>query len=141
MSLARDEAAKRQAEANAERSQYDNNELDVVTRYELAKRQRDAAAHSLRAAEQDMARELDSLFNMGNSMERVMILIGEPDKEAIKRMRKLAKSAEGELEANHQLTRHPNRTGPDSRLEAVRRTPAKPHPPATVVREDQPIAH
>lgn len=91
-SRARDDAARRQASANSVRTKHDEEELETITRYDLAKVRRAEASQNLSAAEHDMACELENLAAMGNSIERIMVLIGESDKESIKRIRKLSKS-------------------------------------------------
>ena len=90
---AREAAAKRQEAANAARTEYDTKELETLTRLDLARHRRDEAAENLAAAEREMANEIEHLFGMGNSLDRVLTLSGESDKDTIKRMRKLAGSS------------------------------------------------
>ncbi len=90
-SQAEDAAAKQQELANADRNRQDAEEREILTRLFLAQRRRDEAAKNLASAEHDMAHEVEALFRMGNSVERVVILIGETDKETIRRLRRLAK--------------------------------------------------
>lgn len=92
-SRAREDAAKRQAAANSARTKHDQEELETITRYDVAKLRRAEASQNLRAAEHDMACELENLFAMGNPIERVMVLVGEKEKESIRRIRKLGKSS------------------------------------------------
>jgi hypothetical protein len=70
--------------------EYDTEELETMTRFDLARHRRDEAFETLATAEREMANELERLFKMGNTLERIQILAGEPDKDAIKRLRKLA---------------------------------------------------
>jgi hypothetical protein len=89
-SQARDAALKRQESANAARSKYDAEELETLTRLDLARHRRNEAAKNLAAAERDMATELERLFDMGNSLERILLLTGETNRDTIKKLRKLA---------------------------------------------------
>lgn len=107
---ARDAAVKRQEAANAARTEYDIEELETLTRLDLAKHRRDEAGEALASAEREMAKEVEHLFEMGNSLERILILSGEPDKDAIKRLRKLSDSRHGPDAESRTSTGEPPRT-------------------------------
>jgi hypothetical protein len=103
-SQAEEAAARQQELANADRNRQDTEEREVLTRLFLAKRRRDEATKNLEAAESDMARELEKLFDMGNSMDRVLILTGETNKDTIRKIRKVKTSTAANADAARPTT-------------------------------------
>jgi hypothetical protein len=86
---ARATARQRQAKANEDQRHREQTELDRATDFEVARMRRDNAAATVIAHEIEMGRQVDILLGLGNSVQRVAELIGEPEPE-IKRLRKLA---------------------------------------------------
>lgn len=86
---ARAAARRRQAKANEDQRQREQTELAHSTEFEVARMRRDNATATVIAHEIEMARQVEKLLALNNSVARVAYLTGESDTE-IKRLRRLA---------------------------------------------------
>lgn len=85
---ARETARKRIEEARAARRERDRAEEQQTIDFELARQRRDGAVHDAANAELDMAAHVRELLRLGNKVDQVATLTGEPEQE-VRRLQRL----------------------------------------------------
>lgn len=84
---AREAARKRIEQARAARRERDRVEEQNTVEFELARQRRDQAAREAADAERDMAAHIGELIKLGNKVDQVAMLTGEPEQEVRRLLR------------------------------------------------------